>query len=119
MKNRRHICNAKDAGYIEYPGLPGRVKTGCMRSPQYKSRYCSQHQVLSCVTEKYEEISVTEMDKYEHGMQFTHSAKLFYTLNTGDEPSLPMRKTTQAGEPVVEILLQKKELRNKTYYKVN
>ena len=36
MKNRRHVCNAKDAGYIEYPGLPGRVKTGCMKSPQHK-----------------------------------------------------------------------------------
>ena len=81
MKNRRHVCNAKDAGYIEYPGLPGRVKTGCMKSPQHKSRYCSQHQVLSCVTDKYEEIAVTEMDKYEHGMQLTYYFIIFKLNN--------------------------------------
>lgn len=67
MKNRRHVCNAKDAGYIEYPGLPGRVKTGCMRSPQYKSRYCSEHQLYSCTTDKYEEI--TNMERYENGKE--------------------------------------------------
>ena len=33
MKNQREVCLAKDAGYITYPGLPGRIKTGCMASP--------------------------------------------------------------------------------------
>lgn len=30
MKNNRHVCAAEDAGYVEYPGLPGHVKTGGM-----------------------------------------------------------------------------------------
>lgn len=48
MKNRRHVCNARDAGYIEYPGLPGKVKTGCMLTPEYKSKYCSEHKIRAC-----------------------------------------------------------------------
>ena len=45
MKNRRDVCLAKDAGFIQYPGLPGRIKTGCMATPAFKSRYCTQHTV--------------------------------------------------------------------------
>lgn len=48
MKNRRHICNARDAGYIEYPGLPGKVKTGCMLTPEHKSKYCHKHAIKVC-----------------------------------------------------------------------
>lgn len=51
MKNRRDICLAKDAGWIRYPGLPGQVVTGCMASPAFKSRFCQEHQVRSCVRE--------------------------------------------------------------------
>ena len=50
MKNRRDICSAKDAGYVEYPGLPGRIKTGCMASPAFKSRYCNQHVTRSTIS---------------------------------------------------------------------
>jgi len=38
MKNQRDVCNAREVGYVEYPGLPGRIKTGCMNTPAYKSR---------------------------------------------------------------------------------
>lgn len=48
MKNRRDICSARDAGWINYPGLP-KVITGCMASPSYKSRFCKEHHVRSCV----------------------------------------------------------------------
>lgn len=48
MKNRRDICSAKEAGSIQYPGLPGHIKTGCMASPRFKSRYCSNHDERSC-----------------------------------------------------------------------
>ena len=43
MKNRRDICYAKDAGFVQFPGLPGQIKTGCMASPAFKSRYCIWH----------------------------------------------------------------------------
>lgn len=43
LKNNREVCAAVDAGFVEYPGLPGRVKTGCMETPEQQSKYCSDH----------------------------------------------------------------------------
>ena len=43
MKNRRDICGATEAGFVEYEGLPGAIKTGCQLSPGYQSRYCYHH----------------------------------------------------------------------------
>ena len=48
MKNRRDVCMAKDAGYMEFQGLPVKVKTGCQASPSYKSRYCTSHTPQGC-----------------------------------------------------------------------
>ena len=50
MKNRRAVCLAKDAGFVEYTGLPGHTKTGCMALPHYKSRYCQQHMIQAIST---------------------------------------------------------------------
>ena len=41
MKNSRQICEATDAGFVEHDGLPGMVKTGCMNTPDQKSRFCA------------------------------------------------------------------------------
>ena len=43
MKNHRDVCLATKAGYAEYHGLPGKVTTGCINTPDFKSRYCSLH----------------------------------------------------------------------------
>ena len=43
MKNYRDICMAKDAGFVEFRGLPGYIKTGCQHTPAYKCRYCEKH----------------------------------------------------------------------------
>jgi hypothetical protein len=43
MKNHRDVCCATNAGYSEYTGLPGRVRTGCPNTPAYKSAYCDVH----------------------------------------------------------------------------
>jgi len=43
MKNHRSVCAASEAGYIEYDGLPGRVKTGCTNTPEQKHRFCTLH----------------------------------------------------------------------------
>ena len=43
MKNNREVCYAIDAGYAEFVGLPGKIKTGCPNTPAFKSRYCSVH----------------------------------------------------------------------------
>ena len=43
MKNHRAVCAATEAGYIEYAGLPGSVKSGCINTPDQISRFCSLH----------------------------------------------------------------------------
>ena len=43
MKNHRDVCYAINAGYVEYAGLPGRVRTGCPNTPDYKSPFCASH----------------------------------------------------------------------------
>ena len=43
MKNCRDVCVAEHAGFVEYAGLPGRVKTGCMETSEQCSKFCSQH----------------------------------------------------------------------------
>lgn len=37
------MCKARDAGYVEYEGLQGVVKTGCMNTPKLLSRFCASH----------------------------------------------------------------------------
>ena len=43
MKNHRDVCLAREAGFAEFSGLPGKIKTGCPNTPQPKSRYCPSH----------------------------------------------------------------------------
>ena len=43
QKNNRPVCAASEAGYVEYAGLPGRVKTGCMNTPEQQSLFCTLH----------------------------------------------------------------------------
>lgn len=43
QKNNRPVCAAEDAGFVEYTGLPGRVKTGCMATPEQTSIFCPLH----------------------------------------------------------------------------
>ena len=43
MKNSRQICAATDAGFVEYDGFPGLVKTGCMNTPDQKGHFCAMH----------------------------------------------------------------------------
>lgn len=43
QKNNRPVCAAGEAGFVEYAGLPGKVKTGCMATPEQSSLFCSLH----------------------------------------------------------------------------
>lgn len=43
MKNHRAVCAATEAGYIEYAGLPGNVKSGCTNTPDQTNRFCTLH----------------------------------------------------------------------------
>ena len=48
LKNQCEVCMAKHAGYIEFKNLPGSIKTGCQRTPAFKSRYCLEHMTHAC-----------------------------------------------------------------------
>lgn len=43
MKNNRQVCAAVNAGYVDYAGLSGSVRTGCPETPEVKSKFCSIH----------------------------------------------------------------------------
>ena len=43
QKNNRPVCAAEEAGFVEYSGLPGKVKTGCLNTPEQQSAFCSHH----------------------------------------------------------------------------
>lgn len=83
MKNHRDVCKATEAGFTKFDGLPGQVKTGCQKTPDFKSRYCCLHKPRVC--------TLSDIDGQE---------------------DLPQT------EGVVELILEKKVTRNKTYYKV-
>ena len=48
MKNQCNVCAATEAGYIQYPHLPGSIKTGCQLSPPSTSKYCYNHAPRVC-----------------------------------------------------------------------
>ena len=52
MKNRRNVCAASEAGYIQYEGLPTMIKTGCQLSPGYASKYCFHHAPRIAINEE-------------------------------------------------------------------
>ena len=96
QKNRRSVCMASQAGYVEYPSLPaGSIVTGCTNSPAFKSRFCSVHCPRSCSTPKY----LCENDLDGSGVSV-------------DQP------TTNSDEQVVGVIRDKKTTRNSVYYKV-
>ena len=61
MKNRHDVCMAKDAGYIQYPGLPGHIKSGCTSSPKFMSRYCQNHAQRASTPHCTQDDTVVEM----------------------------------------------------------
>lgn len=43
MKNRRDVCAASEAGYVQYEDFSMVIKTGCQLMPGYSSKYCFIH----------------------------------------------------------------------------
>lgn len=102
MKNYRDVCHAKDAGFIQFEGLDGSIKTGCLESPDFKSRYCAQHKNQACDLLSSE---IVEPDE---------------ELNVVLGPTLRSSvKQAEPGNLVAERIIAKKETRRQTYYQVN
>lgn len=100
MKNRRDVCYAKDAGFIQFDGLDGSIKTGCTATPTFKSRYCTRHMNQACTKLLTSEEPDEELGAETGPMLRSHQSK--------HDP----------GESVAEMILAKKETRKQTYYQV-
>ena len=96
-ENRRDVCYAKDAGFIQFDGLPGLIKTGCTSTPAFKSHYCSHNIHQVCELKGSEDIGDDEMDK---PISRSHSSK----------------QSTESA--VAEMILAKKATRKQIYYQV-
>ena len=95
QKIRRSVCMATDAGSIEYPSLPGSIKTGCIRSPKFKFKFCERHEPRSYLgnPQNLSESHIEELSSTKHN-------------------------SLQSEGQIVELLLEKKSTRSGTYYKV-
>lgn len=100
MKNRRDVCNARDAGFIQFDGLPGLIKTKCTATPTFKSHYCSEHIHQACELEVLVGVGDDDMDLLIGPVLRSHLAK------------------QAATSAVAEIILVKKTTRKQTYYLV-
>ena len=71
MKNWRDVCMAKDAGYIQYLGLPGHIKSGYTLSLNFMSRYCQNHAQRASMLHCTQEDTAVEMilEKKQHILQ--------------------------------------------------
>ena len=99
MKNKRDVCYAKDAGFIEFDGLSGSIKTGCPATPGFKSRYCTRHNNHACTLLSSKDVD-EELD-----------------ISTG--PALRSQQSKHTpGDPVAEMILARKTTRKQTYYQV-
>lgn len=90
MKNYRDICFAVNAGYVEYKGLPGRVRTGCQNTPQYMSRYCGLHNPVIAISQN---------------------------VQLDEDTANPSKTAT--GEDQVGLIINKRVTRRSTLYEVS
>lgn len=105
MKNYRDVCHAKDAGYIQFEGLQGSIKTGCSASPDYKSRYCFNHKNHACNLLYCPEQTGEDGEDGE--------------LDVIPGPALRCSsRSADSGNLVAELILAKKMTRKQTYYQV-
>lgn len=100
---------ARDAGYISYEGLPGSIRTGCINSPAYNSRFCEDHAEFVCNLETASDEekfagAAIECEEFSYGPITRARAKA-----NGKIPD---------KEFVIEKIMDSKVTRSKTYYKV-
>lgn len=74
MKNRRDVCAATEAGYSQYDGLPGVIKTGCQLSPGCQSKYCINH-APRIVRRTFEQSESEREEEFKEGIAKIITAK--------------------------------------------
>lgn len=97
LKNRRAVCAATEAGYLQYPGLSGSIKSGCQMTPMQTSKYCYHH--------------ATRVSKL-----MPPSEVFQESLGYGTSQST---KEVSGKEGIIKFILSKKQTRNEVYYQVS
>ncbi len=97
MKNRRDVCYEMDAGFIEFNGLSGLIKTRCTATPTFKSRYCIKHIDHACT-------ELLNSNEQEEGLDVTSGPTLRH-----HQP----RKTPEG--PVAETILETRKQQTETW----
>ena len=83
---------ASNAGYIEFKGLEGQVRTGCPNTPVYKSLYCQFHKPVMVQPQSHQD--------EDH-------------LKTNN-----IKSSTGSDHEPVGLIIGKKSTRNSTFYQV-
>ena len=108
MKISREVCKAKDVGYIHYKGLQGTIRTGCTKSPAFESRYCAEHRDFACQLKVASEDEIASADTEEaQGGPITRAMA---------KANNDQKENSEDG--IIEQILEEKETRSKTYFKV-
>lgn len=90
MKNRRDVCAATEAGYLEYEGLPGKIKSGCQLTPLQSHKYC-----------------------------YFHAARVFKPESQSQLlPNTECSRRGDFEEGIIKFIISKKQMRSGTYYQV-
>ena len=80
-KNYRDVCKAHDAGYVEYEGFEGVVKTGCMNTPNYNQGSVNYMRRMLQFHSGYTLIQKRGLHKIPHKMRSTRSG-VSYQVST-------------------------------------
>ena len=89
MKNRRDVCAATEAGYIQYNGLPGKINTGCQLTPLQAQKFC-----------------------------YYHAERAFKSVSPLQPNQQSTECNLSSEEGVVKLIVSKKQIRSGTYYQV-
>ena len=104
--NNRECCMAKTSGCLKYDSLPGEITTGCTKTPKLGQRFykdhCQDHQ---------------ELDRNSEEMNLEDAVNEFGTT-LGPVLRSAQKKTVEKQWGQVAAIMDKKSLRNRTFYKV-
>ena len=104
--NNRECCMAKTSGCLKYDSLPGEITTGCTKTPKLGHRFCKDH----CQDHQ-------ELDRNSDEMNLEDAVNEFGTT-LGPVLRSAQKKTVEKQWGQVEAIMDKKSLRNRTFYKV-
>ena len=96
LKNRRAVCAASEAGYLQCPGLCGTIKSGCQLTPLQTSKYCYQH--ANRVSNARPQCQDNQMEE--------------------DIPQ-SIESTQSESDGIIKFILSRKQTRNGAYYQVH